>query len=278
MKETDIILCSTGALIGKPNGRDYRLLEPLSKQLTCDGFEFMMYRSWYENVKELIDTLQKINIYIPVMHCEKHIGEQISKGDKTELEEALHLFEINCQIADNIQAKKMVLHLWDGVTSDQHFSNNLNAYPYLAEIAQKYKIDLLIENVVCNQENPMKHWCELAKRYSDIHFIFDTKMAAFHNQLELLYAKDYEWLWKDKHIRHYHVNDYAGGYMDWDSLLSGVLPVGKGHINFERFFDFVYQTGYTGTYTVEATAFDRNGMVDVNMLNEQFSRIRFYLN
>lgn len=37
------ILCSTGALIGIPNGRDYRLLEKLSGKLNCDGYEFMMY-------------------------------------------------------------------------------------------------------------------------------------------------------------------------------------------------------------------------------------------
>lgn len=36
-------------------------------------------------------------------------------------------------------------------------------------------------------------------------------MAAFHQQLELLYEKEYEWLWKHEHIRHYHLNDYAGG-------------------------------------------------------------------
>ena len=29
------ILCSTGALIVKPNGRIYRLLETLSKQINC---------------------------------------------------------------------------------------------------------------------------------------------------------------------------------------------------------------------------------------------------
>ena len=37
------ILCSTGAIIGRPNGRNYRLLEDLAKQLQCDGFELMMY-------------------------------------------------------------------------------------------------------------------------------------------------------------------------------------------------------------------------------------------
>ena len=36
------ILCSTGALIGRPNGRDYRLLKQFCPQLECDGFEFML--------------------------------------------------------------------------------------------------------------------------------------------------------------------------------------------------------------------------------------------
>ena len=39
------ILCSTGALIGKPNNRDYTLLKGLAGKLECDGFEFMMYES-----------------------------------------------------------------------------------------------------------------------------------------------------------------------------------------------------------------------------------------
>ena len=47
------ILCSTGALIGKPNNRDYKLLEPLSQNLSCDGFEFMMYNSWYDKAGSL---------------------------------------------------------------------------------------------------------------------------------------------------------------------------------------------------------------------------------
>ena len=104
----------------------------------------------------------------------------------------------------------------------------------LAEMAEAHGLDLLVENVVCNRENPMKHWCELKEKYPEIHFIFDTKMAAFHEQLDLLYEKEYEWLWKEGHIRHYHVNDYAGGYMDWKNLRT--LPIGAGHVDFERFF------------------------------------------
>ncbi len=263
------ILCSTGALIGRPNNRDYRLLKPLSEQLHCDGFEFMMYSSWYEEVEKLVLAVKSMNLYIPVLHCEKSIGEAVSKG---EFEEAYRRFEINCQIAEELGAGSVVLHLWDGMTSDSHFQNNIEAYSRLRATADKYQIKLLVENVVCNCENPMKHWCELKEKFSDIRFVFDTKMAAFHNQMELLYEKEYQWLWRDNHICHYHVNDYAGGYMEWAKLRT--LPIGQGHVDFKRFFEFIHQTCYQDTFTVEATAFDSNGTVDVEMLNEQFEFIR----
>ena len=87
------ILCSTGALIGRPNGRNYKLLKPLSKQLTCDGFEFMMYDSWYSEVETLKKYLQDLNLYIPIVHCEKRIGENISKGGDENFIEAFEKFD-----------------------------------------------------------------------------------------------------------------------------------------------------------------------------------------
>lgn len=263
------LLCSTGALIGIPNDRNYRLLESLAKELQCDGFEFMMYSSWYDEVEDLIKYLKELKLYIPVVHCEKRIGEGITKGGEDELE-AYRRFEINCRLAKEIGAIKLVLHLWNGTISDSNFSNNLKAYAHLQEIAIRYGLDLLIENVVCNVYNPMKHWLELKEKYSDIHFVFDTKMAAFHNEMDLLY--DMIWLWKDKHIQHYHVNDYAGGYMDWKNLK--VLPIGKGNIDFDKFFNFINSIGYEGDFTVESTAFNKEGVVDIDMLNSQFDIIR----
>lgn len=93
--ERSKILCSTGALIGRPNNRDYKLLKDLSKQLNCDGFEFMMYSSWYDEVETLIEALKSMKLYVPVVHCEKHIGEAISKG---EFDEAYRRFNINYYI------------------------------------------------------------------------------------------------------------------------------------------------------------------------------------
>ena len=269
------ILCSTGALIGRPNGRNYRLLKDLSERLTCDGFEFMMYDTWYAEVEKMVAALREMYLWFPILHCEKNVGEKISIGGEENIKEAMDLFEINCDSAKRIGSGKIVLHLWSGMASDQKFEHNMQAYPGLKSIAEKYGQELLIENVVCNFEDPMKHFCELAMAYPKVKFVFDTKMAEFHQQMELLYAPEYEWLWKNGHIIHYHVNDYKGGYKDWSNLRT--LPVGDGQIDFEKFFEFTDGTGYQGMYTVESTAFDKNGVVDAEMLNRQFAKIRSIL-
>lgn len=269
------VLCSTGALIGMPNGRNHKLLGEFSKKLKCDGYEFMMYSTWYDKVDEIVADLNKMSLEFPVMHCDKRIGESIGRNEGDDWETALKRFEINCQIANDIKATRMVVHLWNGQISDQKMDNNIKAYDTLAAIAQKHNIDLLVENVVCNQKDPMSHWCELEEKYPGIHFIYDTKMAEFHNQMNLIYEEAYQWLWKDRHIKHLHINDYAGGYMEWDKLKT--LPVGEGHIDFERFFEFIKQNKYRGDYTVEATAFLPDGTVNYDMLNKCFRDIREYL-
>ena len=117
------ILCSTGAIIGRPNGRNYRLLEDLAKQLQCDGFELMMYDTWYEEVEELTAYVQGLNLSIPVVHCEKKIGESISKGGQENFSEAFRLFEINCKLAKDIGAGMELLQMQTSPTIWKHIRN-----------------------------------------------------------------------------------------------------------------------------------------------------------
>ena len=51
------ILCSTGCLIGRPNGRNYHLIREFVKELNYDGMEFMMYSDWYPEVDALLEEL-----------------------------------------------------------------------------------------------------------------------------------------------------------------------------------------------------------------------------
>ncbi|MBQ8316007.1 MAG: sugar phosphate isomerase/epimerase [Lachnospiraceae bacterium] len=266
------ILCSTGGIIGPQNQRDYRLLENYSKELLCDGFELMMYKAWYEEIDDLISYLKGLRLYIPVVHCEKNIGRCIGTGTAEEIECGFEFFKADCRVAKEISAQKLVLHLWGGIVSDSNFENNLSCYKKFKEIASQYDLDLQIENIVCNVKDPMTRWCQLAERYPDIRFVFDTKMAAFHGQMGLLYQKEYEWLWKNGHICHYHIGDYSSIPMDWANLKS--LPIGKGNIDFDSFAVFLKNINYNGFLTLEGTSFNENGEADIALLNKCFEIMR----
>lgn len=266
------ILCSTGALIGRPNGRDYRLLAQCVDHLQCDGYEFMLYDTWYDQIESIAGFLSSLSLHIPVMHCEKRIGEWIAEDDEAQKHQAYAQFDINCQLASFLHADRLVMHLWNGQPSDGHFERHLAAYEKLLSIAQKHQIELLIENVVCAYQDPMRRWEQIWASYPGARFTYDTKMAAFHDQMDDIYLPQYRHLWDEGKIAHLHVNDYGGGYMDWKNLRT--LPIGKGNIDFDRFFSFLNQVAYRGDYTVEATAFLPDGIIRCAPLNDTFSWIR----
>lgn len=271
-REGRMILCSTGALIGRPNGRNYRLLECCRERIRCDGYELMFYDSWYDQADDLLNFLQKIQLPVAVWHCEKSIGQGLAQGTEEGLKLAREKFNINCRLAGALGVKKMVMHLWDGMISDAYIDRNIAAFSWLQEIAAGYGIDLMIENVVCNQQDPLTHWKALAAAYPHIHFTFDTKMAAFHDQMGTICGKDWRWLWEGNHIRHLHINDYAGGYLDWKNLKT--LHIGRGNIDFSAFFTHLRHVGYQGDYTVEATSFGPDGSIDFNALNQSLDALR----
>ncbi|MBQ8557041.1 MAG: sugar phosphate isomerase/epimerase [Clostridia bacterium] len=261
------VLCSTGAIITKRNGRDFNLLREIVPHIACDGLEFMMYQSWHDQTGALKKVLSDFEV--PVLHMTKQIGEWISQGN---LADAQAMFRADCALAEAVQSKLLVLHLWSGQASDQHIERNIAAYPRLREIAEKHGLLLTVENVICNQRDPMARMRTLAEEYPDISFTFDTKMAAFHSQLEELYRPENAWLWP--HIAHFHVNDYAGGHMDWAHM--GVKQLGQGHIDFDRFFAFVPGMGYAGDFTCEATSVNEDGTIRYDELNASLGRIRGY--
>lgn len=269
MKE---ILCSTGAFITRYNGRNHKLISTYAKNLNCDGFELMFYNSWYDTADKVVKDIKSMNLYIPVFHCEKSIGELISQNN---ILEATKLFIINCQIANILNTSKMVLHLWNGITSDKYIQTNLKFYDTLNSIAKYYSLNLTVENVVCNQKDPLVHFEELYKIYPNIKFTFDTKMSAFHNQIDKIYTNEFEWLWKENHIQHLHINDFNGNFGDWSNLKS--LHIGDGWIDFQKFFDFLKTTQYQEDFTIEATSIDYTGYVDFYKLNETFKKVRQYI-
>ena len=284
------VLCSTGALIGRPNKRDYRLLREFSGQLECDGFEYLVYDTWYPEIDQMLKTIKGYNLSIPVVHCEKGLSEKVAgarvwyengefhhqkmtpEEDRESCRQAIEEFRANLRIANELGADRMVFHLWNGLVSDNYIERNIEYFGTFLDMAKEAGVLLMVENVLCNHYDPMFDMELVYKSFPDVSYVFDTKMAEFHGQIMQIFDTGWEWMLSEDHVKHLHINDYNGGIKDWSNL--AVLPIGKGHIDFEGFFSNLKKYEYRGDYTVEATAFDKTGAVDIAMLNECFARLR----
>ncbi len=267
------LLCSSGALITRQNNRNYMLLEDAGKNIPCDGFEFMMYSTnWYEFWEKIATEVAAMKLPVYAFHADKRIGELISRKEEGDTELAYHNFRINCEMAKMLGAPKLVLHLWGGISSDRCIANNIEAYRQLRQVAEEYGLLLTVENVPCNQQNPLLHWKELHDVYPDIAFTFDMRFAAFHGQLEEYFSEENAWLWQGA-VQHIHVSDFDGAPMEWGRLGACLHP-GEGYIDYEKLFENLKRVGYRGTFTVESTSTNPDGSFRMERIEETFAYLR----
>ena len=266
------ILCSTGALLGRPNGRDFSLLPSLESRLHCDGLELMFYDSWYDQQDALFSVLSGLRKPICVFHAEKGICGMLCSQEPAQVKEGLARFTVNCAFAKALRIDTMVFHLWDGWMDDAKVCTAISLYPALHAIAKEHHIRLTIENIVTGQHDPLYYCRLLLQQYPDAIFTYDTKMAAFHQQENDLYSEENASF--ATAIAHLHINDYDGGYMDWPQFKT--RHIGDGHVDFGSLFPFLKSISYQGHFTTEATSFDQTGSIDLDKLNHTLDLLKIY--
>lgn len=266
------VLCSTGALITRFNGRDARLLPGFAPHIECDGFEVMLYSVWQDGGKtrEYVDFLSRCGLPFPVIHADKSIGELLSVGGEENAAEARRRFGINCAAGEKLGCSLMVLHLWGGPASDYELERNIAELERFTAEASEHGIELTVENVISAKNSPLDNLKTVLDRCPGTRFTIDTKMAEFHRELQR--TLEYEPLWAGGLAAHLHINDYGGGYRDFADLR--VLHPGDGHVDFESVFKKVRESGYNGWATCEATSVRPDGSIDFEKLNRSLRRIR----
>ena len=269
------ILPSVGAFIGRVNGRDHRAFLSVADRLDADAFEFMMYEAFYGREDGILRDFLATGLRFPVFHVEKRVGELIAAEDGEGLSEVRSRFLCNCRAAQALGAEKLVLHLWNGLPSDRSFSAHLAAYGELAVIAQEHGLLLTVENVVCAVGDPLTHFYELIEAYPDVAFTFDTKMAAFHRQEYTVFTPEHAALFAS-HIRHVHLNDYAGIPGDFGGL--AVLHLGEGHLDIPAIAHSLRSVGYDGTVTLECSCMCPDGSLVPEKMNASLAVARRLLN
>jgi len=265
------LLCSSGCMCTMRNGRDYRLIESAMGEICCDGLEFMMYGSWYDTWRQVLADMKAMRLNIPTFHVEKRVGERITLG---ETEEARRCFRINCEMAAELGAEKLIMHLWDGRPSDGNFVQNAAEYGVLNDIAREFGLVLTVENVVCLYNDPLKNLTALHGMYPDIAFTYDFKMAQFHDQVQRTFDEEHKWLWNGP-VRHVHFSDIDADPMDWTRLRS--LHPGEGRIDFGYVCQKLNGMNYDGYITIESTSVAEDGRIETEKLNNSLARIREFL-
>lgn len=260
------IYLSTGAFIGRINKRNYRLLTDWADQLICDGFELLFFEEFYDKADEIVNEYRNADLRIPVVHAEKQIGDLMG-GSKADFQKAKELFRINCDVAARLSSEKLVFHAWGYPDSDSNPEQTYERLTEIIAISKSFRQELLVENILCMHRDPLVFIEMIHKRLPDLHFIIDTRHAQFHCELEKTLNSDIM-----KMVNHIHINDYAGGYKEWEKRYP-ILQPGKGGVDWRMFFSKLTALHYTGSITLEAPSMLEEN-VDTKTLNKGLDFIR----
>ncbi len=261
------ILLSTGAFTGRINGRNHRLAIDYYEKLKCDGLELMLFPAWRERMDGILSDYVKSGVRIAAIHAEKETGVLMSDGTDEAWERCRALVIDNCETAIALGAKKIVVHIWGPPASDKNLALIARRCGLLMQETRKRGVDLVVENTACFS-SPIKNLEEICALHPQLGVTVDTSPAQFHRELARTLTSPVF----TNNMRHIHINDFSGGYMQWDALYP-ILQPGKGHVDFEAFFARLRETGYSHTITLEAPSMRADG-VDAQTLNRGLDFIR----
>lgn len=270
------VYASTGAFVTRKNNRNYRLIGPVGEQMLIDGFEFLMFDSWNDEIKDIRSYLKSTGHLFPVVHMDKAIGEILSEKGEDGFEESLRLFERDLETAIAIGSKTLVLHLWNGRHSDAHFEESLPIASRFNALSKSAGITLAIENVIPKTELSVDRLLSMSRFDETLHFTYDTKMAHLKNENPLLANEKYLPLLTGGKITHFHMND-SDPNLYYDGRLQ-VLHMGEGTVDFDAIFALLSKTAYKGTITVESTSVERDGTPQIDKMNKTLVSVREKIN
>jgi len=277
---------STGTMVGKSNGYDYRRalkeIRRLQDTALCDGLELMMLRFYYDKIDTLCGAVKESGCDVPVIHCEKDVGSLLSRaaqkqkeGEREEAavlcDEAIRLFRLNCAVGEKLCIPRMVLHLWGGIESDGYIEYNVEKWEILQRIAREQGLRLLCENVPSNRKDPLYNWHRLLSCIGDGGFVFDTRFGKLHEQIGETLADAAV----VPHIEHVHVSDFAGSYREF-SALRPILHPGEGSVDFDEVARLLENIGYRGSVTLESPVMQGEEL-DIRKIEKTLSYLRQHL-
>jgi sugar phosphate isomerase/epimerase len=255
------ILCSTGAVTRHPTRAGHRLIAD-ARDLPCAGFELSIYPSWVEDAERVAREIAELGLPIETAHAEKTVGARLGEGDTA----AVDRLELSARIASEAGARLLVLHLWELPLGDRRFERNLELLPACADVAERHGLTLGIETIPCSVGSPLANVARAVELEPRCVAVLDTEFLAFHDELDD--APD-----AGLPVGHVHVKDSSGRARHDDPRLRYLLP-GEGSLDIDGFLTRLSARGYDGTVTLEPSAVDPEGALDLTRLAEIAAALR----
>ena len=252
------VLLSTGAVTRDPVQTDHGEIVKHGPGLGLPGFELSLYAAWYGHLDEVVSALRESGLAFPIVHGDKSIGAGLGSEDGAELDDALEHLEVNCRAAAALNAKTLVLHLWERPAGDRQIERNVEQLPACLDMAEAYGITLAVETIPGDVGTPLANVRLALERDARCRVVLDTEFLGLFGQLDESIAAD--WLWSDGRVHHVHVKDFDGR-MCREGRRRYLLP-GEGGLDLQGFLTGISQRGYGGAFTIEATAVNDEGVLD----------------
>lgn len=256
------VLLTTGAMTRDPVQTDHREIVQRGPGLGVPGFELGLYAGWYGHLDDVVSDLRASGLKFPVVHAEKTIGQRLGSADGDEVEEALERLEVNCRAAAALDAKTLILHLWERPTADRELERNLEHLPACLDTAAAYGLVLGVETIPGDVGTSLANIRLALERDSRCRVVLDSEFLGFHGQLAESIEAD--WLWEPRVVQHVHIKDFDGRL--WHGGRRRYLLPGEGTLDLQGFLAGLAQRGYTGGLTLEGTSIDDEGKVDPKRL------------
>lgn len=258
--------------MGRLTNYDYSVIKTILPSICdktgADGIEYLIMPSLYPVLEDVRRVIKDSGLPCPVIHADKEIGILLSCGSEDDAGEAIRRWEINCREAQLLSASRIVLHLWGAGESDSRFEYNASFLPKIIEIASKYSVRPLIENIPCTRADPLTRWRQIA--VYDVDFIYDVRFGRLHGQNEAIEKSEFM---KDGRITHIHISDFGGDVGDF-SCIRPVLHPGEGTVDFPALWRALSDARYTGSFTLESPADFSVRPIDTKKLTRSLSYLR----
>jgi sugar phosphate isomerase/epimerase len=264
------VLLSTGAMTRDPVQTDHKEIVQHGPGLGVSGFELGIYPAWYGHLDEVISDLRESGLTFPVVHAEKLIGAGLGSESSEEADEALERLEVNCRAAAALNAKTLVLHLWERPTNDREIERNVERLPMCLDTVSAYGMALAVETIPGEWGSPLANVRLAIERDSRCRVALDTEFLGFYGQLSE--AVSAEWLWSEGFVQHVHLKDFAGRLLEGGQRRY-LLP-GEGSLDLQGFLSALVERGYGGAVTVEATAIREDGSLDTDRLAQMAAVVK----